>query len=49
MWKSSMCESPNVVYIMDFKHTNELYYCNLLNGESIQKQIKNLCIDLLVE
>ena len=32
------------------KHTNELYYCNLLNDESIQKtNNKNLCIDVLVE
>ena len=33
-----------------FKHTNELYYCNLLNDESIQKtNNKNICIDVLVE
>ena len=29
---------------------NELYYCNLLNDESIQKtNNKNICIDVLVE
>ena len=35
-----------------FKHTNELYYCNLLNDEteSIQKtNNKNICIDVLVQ
>ena len=41
MWKSSMRES--VVCVLHyglhsiFKHTNELYYCNLLHDESIQK------------
>ena len=42
MWKSSMCESDKVyvVYMMDFTaslNINELYYCNLLHDESIQK------------
>ena len=36
-----MCESPvcGLHYGLHsiFKHTNELYYCNLLNDESIQK------------
>ena len=45
-----MCESPVCcLHYGLYKHSNELYYCNLLNGESIQKQIKHLCIDLLVE
>ena len=41
MWKSSMCESVvcGLHYKLHsiFKHTNELYYCNLLHDESIQK------------
>ena len=54
MWKSSMCESLvcGLHYGLHsiFKHTNELYYCNLLNDESIQKtNNKNICIDVLVE
>ena len=36
-----MCKSPiyGLHYELHsiFKHTNELYYCNLLNDESIQK------------
>ena len=53
MWKSSMCESLvcGLHYGLHsiFKHT-ELYYCNLLNDESIQKtNNKNICIDVLVE
>ena len=43
MWKSSMCESLvcSLHYELHsiFKHTNELYCCNLLN-ESIQKTSK---------
>ena len=54
MWKSSMCESLvcGLHYGLHsiFKHTNKLYYCNLLNDESIQKtNDKNICIDVLVE
>ena len=56
MWKSSMCESlvcgHGLHYGLHsiFKHTNELYYFNLLNDESIQKtNNKNICIDVLVE
>ena len=41
MWKSSMCESLvcglHYGFHSIFKHTNELYCCNLLNDESIQK------------
>ena len=41
MWKSSMCESLvcGLHYELHsiFKHTNELYYCNLVNDKSIQK------------
>ena len=44
MWKSSMCESVvcSLHYGLHsiFKHTNDLYYCNLLHGESIQKTNK---------
>ena len=52
--KSSMCESLvcGLHYGLHsiFKHTNELYYCNLLNDESIQKtNNKNICTDVLVE
>ena len=41
MWKSSMCESVvcSLHYGLHsiFKHTNEMYYCNLLHDESVQK------------
>ena len=41
MWKSSMCESLvcGLHYGLHsiFKRTNELYDCNLLNDESMQK------------
>ena len=54
MWKSSMCESVvcGLYYGIHsiFRHTNELYYCNLLHDESIQKtNNKKYIIDVLVE
>ena len=53
MWESSMCESLvcglNYGLHSIFKHANELYYCNLLNDESIQKtNNKNRCIDGMI-